>query len=157
MTKRLIRLEEEKERKETSRANGGHLLVIKESPLVVLFNVADVVAVVGVTANVTDDGHQGVLPCSHSNEIREQTVIRSNAVETSDILTDVQLDGCTADRSHEFMNKWNKRQTARERERERKRERKRERERERERERKRQRGTADLHHRQQKSLMRLKV
>ena len=38
------------------------LLVIEESPVIVLFNVADVVTVIGVTANVTDNGHQGVLP-----------------------------------------------------------------------------------------------
>ena len=93
-------------------------------------------AVVGVAANVTDDGHQGVLPCSysHRNKIIGETIIRSNAIKISDILMDVQLDGCTADGWDEFMNKWNKRQTVREKEKQWERERGRERQRERDKE-----------------------
>ena len=71
-------------------------------------------AVVSVAANVTDDGHQCVLPCGHNNKVREKTVMRCN--QTSDILMDIQLDGCTA--ADQFKNEWNKRKTVRKREKE---------------------------------------
>ena len=38
-----------------------HLFIIEERPLSVLFNVADVVAVIRVTANVADDRYEGVF------------------------------------------------------------------------------------------------